>query len=437
MIAKRNKTDEAGEFLDTEERDEPHPDEVAELPDAPESIDPADLPESLTIAVNLPAPVHDAPEDELAVAIDVVPVDPGRLAGQGANTTSIEVVTGPVVQQEDPPAEGAAETHADNGGQSAYSRRDRLRGEVSDTPEPAAMLTADRLLDAKKRKRPRPEGGWNEFVYLLTLGIVNLGDSAKVRERKRLDMRIDKAFEGGTRFVPVLTRKGGVGKTTVTALLGMALAYAREDRVIAIDANPDRGTLAERVSKQTRFTVRDVVTKAASITSFSDLTPLVVPRRDPAGHPGLRHRPDAVRGVRRERLQRRGRPHRAVLFDRAHRLRHRHRALGHAGHPAARGLGGDRLRRQRRRSQARLRDPHLAGGQRLRRPGAQRGRGAQHRDAGHQPGEARGDRSPLQVQGARDRAHPYDPATGRRFGHRLRGTEASSPRARPGNWPRS
>jgi MinD-like ATPase involved in chromosome partitioning or flagellar assembly len=104
---------------------------------------------------------------------------------------------------------------------------------------------------------------------------VNLGDSAKVRERKRLDLRIDKAFEGGTRFVPVLTRKGGVGKTTVTALLGMALASTREDRIIAIDANPDRGTLAERVNKQTRFTVRDVVTKAASITSFSDLTPLV------------------------------------------------------------------------------------------------------------------------------------------------------------------
>jgi MinD-like ATPase involved in chromosome partitioning or flagellar assembly len=276
VIAKRNSTDEAGEFLDTEERDQPHPDQVAELPDAPESIDPADLPESLTIAVSLPAPVRAAPADELAVAIDVVPVDPGQLAGQGVNTTSIEVVTGPVVQQDDPEADGAADNHVDTaGGQSVYSRRDRLRGEVSDTPEPAAMLTADRLLDSKKRKRPRPEGGWSEFVYLLTLGMVNLGDSAKVRERKRLDLRIDKAFEGGTRFVPVLTRKGGVGKTTVTALLGMALASTREDRIIAIDANPDRGTLAERVSKQTRFTVRNVVTKAASITSFSDLTPLV------------------------------------------------------------------------------------------------------------------------------------------------------------------
>jgi MinD-like ATPase involved in chromosome partitioning or flagellar assembly len=275
VIAKRNKTDEAGEFLDTEQPDEPHPDEVAEFEDAPGTTDPADLPESLTIAVNLPAQVRAAPADELAVAIDEVTVDPGRLTAQGANTTSIDVVTVPVVRQDDAPAAVAETSAQDTGGQSVYSRRDRLRGEVSDTPEPAAMLTADRLLDSRKRKRPRPEGGWSEFVFVVTLGMVNLGDSAKVRERKRLDLRIDKTFEGGTRFVPVLTRKGGVGKTTVTALLGMALASTREDRIIAIDANPDRGTLAERVSKQTRFTVRDVVTKAASITSFSDLTPLV------------------------------------------------------------------------------------------------------------------------------------------------------------------
>ena len=47
-------------------------------------------------------------------------------------------------------------------------------------------------------------------------------------------------------LVAIASQKGGVGKTTVTTLLGMALADAREDRVIAIDANPDRGTLAER-----------------------------------------------------------------------------------------------------------------------------------------------------------------------------------------------
>ena len=104
---------------------------------------------------------------------------------------------------------------------------------------------------------------------------MNLGDSLKVRARKALDARIDKQFDGGTRFVPILTRKGGVGKTTITALIGMALADVREDRIVAIDANPDRGTLSERVNKQTRSTVRDVVTQAASISSFNDFSTMV------------------------------------------------------------------------------------------------------------------------------------------------------------------
>ena len=73
----------------------------------------------------------------------------------------------------------------------------------------------------------------------------------------------------------MLTRKGGVGKTTITTLLGMALADARDDRIIAIDANPDRGTLAERVDRQTRETVRDVVAKASSIGGYTDFSGFV------------------------------------------------------------------------------------------------------------------------------------------------------------------
>ena len=158
---------------------------------------------------------------------------------------------------------------------SNYSRRDSLRGEIFDQPEPAAMLTADRLLDVSARNRPAPESGFRRFVYFLTLKTVNLGDSLKVRERKALDARIGASLSGGAKFVPVLTRKGGVGKTTVSTLLGMALALSREDRVIAIDANPDRGTLAERVSKSTRFTVRDVVNRAAAIDGFTDFSTMV------------------------------------------------------------------------------------------------------------------------------------------------------------------
>nr|WP_245861796.1 MinD/ParA family protein [Compostimonas suwonensis] len=228
----------------------------------------AALPESLSITVDLPpAPAPEVPAEEVAVAIDEVSVNPGHVEVSEPSTTSVDIVA-PSTTSVDVAAPAPV---VDN----SLSRRDRLRGEHSSDPESAAMLTADRLLDVNRKTRPVPEGGWNRFVYTVTFKTLNLGDSAKVRARKEMDQRISKVFEGGARFVPILTRKGGVGKTTVTALLGMALADAREDRIIAIDANPDRGTLSERVNKQTRATVRDVVTKAPSIQGFTDFTTLV------------------------------------------------------------------------------------------------------------------------------------------------------------------
>jgi MinD-like ATPase involved in chromosome partitioning or flagellar assembly len=155
---------------------------------------------------------------------------------------------------------------------SIYQRRPGDRG---DSPEPSAMLTEDRLLDLSGRNQDAPEGFWQLFLYHLSFHLINVGDSRAVRERKAMDRRITTAFEHGARFVPVLTRKGGVGKTTITTLLGMAMASVRDDRVIAIDANPDRGTLSERVPRSTGATVRDVVNLASGIAGFTDFAELV------------------------------------------------------------------------------------------------------------------------------------------------------------------
>jgi MinD-like ATPase involved in chromosome partitioning or flagellar assembly len=154
------------------------------------------------------------------------------------------------------------------------TRRERANGEPSSVPEPVSMLTPERVLDAKK-VRDAPTEGWNKFVYDVTFHQVNLGDSPATRHRKMLDASISRHLEGGTRFVPVLTRKGGVGKTSVTAMLGMALARTRDDRVVAIDANPDRGTLVERFAKTSDETVRDLVAKAHTISSFNEFSTFV------------------------------------------------------------------------------------------------------------------------------------------------------------------
>ncbi|PWJ62686.1 MinD/ParA family ATP-binding protein [Rathayibacter iranicus] len=241
------------------------------------------LPPTRSHALLPPEPAPDASEPS--------PRTTPSASGQGhsvprASDPARPVPSGPVsagipVHQEQSLADEAS-------GSSVPTRRDRLRAESSGagapatpgspgatTPESASMLTPDRLLEVNRKTRPAPTGGWNRFLYGLTFRTVNLGDSASVRAWKAMDVRIGRQFEGGTRFVPVMTRKGGVGKTTVTTLLGMALADSREDRIIAVDANPDRGTLAERVPKQTRATVRDVVNGASGVTGFTEFSTMV------------------------------------------------------------------------------------------------------------------------------------------------------------------
>jgi MinD-like ATPase involved in chromosome partitioning or flagellar assembly len=220
------------------------------------------LPSSLTVDLQLPEPIHEAPLDELVVALDAVAVTP---AGESPATMSIPIVIAPV-------AVGETELLADGVIDAVEVEPDEIvpLPEVAEA-SPIATRSRRQPKPSKPGRRPRPEGWWPEIVYAATLHLVNIGDSAPVRARKALDARIARPFTDGPRFVPVLSRKGGVGKTTIATLLGMALADVRTDRVLAIDANPDRGTLADRIPKQTRSTVRDVVWHAPDLADVDEL----------------------------------------------------------------------------------------------------------------------------------------------------------------------
>jgi hypothetical protein len=136
--------------------------------------------------------------------------------------------------------------------------------------------------------------------------------------RKAVEARVDKRFEGGARsYFLVLTRKGGVGKTTITALPGMALSDIRETASSPSTRTPTVESLSERVNKQTRplCDVRRINHQSAS-TNFTtmvsrDETRLDIPAPDTD--------PLLSEAFRRE-LQRGCRPGGAVLFDRAHGL---------------------------------------------------------------------------------------------------------------------
>ena len=131
------------------------------------------------------------------------------------------------------------------------------------TPEPtpalghaaSVELTSDRLL----RKQPQ----WSQLRPRLRSG------ARGRRDTDRLDV-IRTPLQSCYR-IAVISLKGGVGKTSITMALGATLASARPDRIIAIDANPDAGTLGRRVRKQTNATIRDLVAAIPDVTSYMDI----------------------------------------------------------------------------------------------------------------------------------------------------------------------
>lgn len=122
--------------------------------------------------------------------------------------------------------------------------------------------------------KPRPlaaRGGWRRAVVTATGGRVDPGlSAAEVAERDR-EQRIRRPIQG-CRRVAVVSRKGGVGKSTITALAGAALAALRGDRVVAVDCNPDAGTLAYRVARDHERTITDLLADwPGSVDRYQDV----------------------------------------------------------------------------------------------------------------------------------------------------------------------
>ena len=103
-----------------------------------------------------------------------------------------------------------------------------------------------------------PPSGWRRLVHRATGGRFNPGESTIQAAERQVQERICTPLRGDYR-IAVLSLKGGVGKTTSTVALGGVFASLRGDRVIAVDANPDLGTLARRVVDDAEPTVRDLL----------------------------------------------------------------------------------------------------------------------------------------------------------------------------------
>ncbi|MGC9381959.1 SCO5717 family growth-regulating ATPase [Streptomyces sp. MH13] len=127
----------------------------------------------------------------------------------------------------------------------------------------AVELSSDRLLNNKKQKAKssRPAAGGSRF---------KLGGKKEEAERQR-KLELIRTPVLSCYRIAVISLKGGVGKTTTTTALGSTLATERQDKILAIDANPDAGTLGRRVRRETGATIRDLVQAIPHLNSYMDI----------------------------------------------------------------------------------------------------------------------------------------------------------------------
>jgi MinD-like ATPase involved in chromosome partitioning or flagellar assembly len=147
------------------------------------------------------------------------------------------------------------------------------------TAEPDAVRR-EKLASPVVDGRAASNNGTRRFARRAQGMLVSRGEAEEAQLEQRL-----RTLPGVTRanVVALMSPKGGVGKTTSTFLIGNLLATHLQLRVIAVDANPDFGTLA-RLSPDARRSQRslaDLLADADGLRTAAELNPYI--SRQPTG----------------------------------------------------------------------------------------------------------------------------------------------------------
>ena len=113
---------------------------------------------------------------------------------------------------------------------------------IVESPEPATQNKRELLTKPENRSAgERWRASWRETDY-----------------EARLDRAIGAPRLTRCATIAIVSPKGGVGKTTLTVLLGSLLARVRRDRIVAVDTNPDFGSLGRTLTPDHQVFVDDL-----------------------------------------------------------------------------------------------------------------------------------------------------------------------------------
>jgi putative peptide zinc metalloprotease protein len=148
----------------------------------------------------------------------------------------------------------------------------RRAGTVNAPDDPTAAAPIEDFSSATmvRARASTPAKGIRKLVYRMSGGTVNLGPGPAEVRHHDLIARV-KTPVGGCRQIVVASRKGGVGKTTTCAFLSHTLAAYRGDRVIAVDGNPDAGTLGVRLLRENTETITTLLRDREHLRTYGDV----------------------------------------------------------------------------------------------------------------------------------------------------------------------
>ena len=169
-----------------------------------------------------------------------------------------------------PPEWGTAKTEQGSHRRPNQTGAHRIRNEAGRRPHrhyPIAEIL--HMPDLPAPRKVAPASGWRRLVYAASFRGINAGESPIEQHYRALRVQIRQRMHKHL-VVGVVSGKGGVGKTTMTTCIGGIFRECRSDNVVAIDAAPGFGTLADRIDTGSPDGYTEIITKI-DVQGYTDI----------------------------------------------------------------------------------------------------------------------------------------------------------------------